>query len=261
MPQASNIKVYVHATCYSSYTLIKYLIDRGLIGRVSISDVSRASDVDGLVLSVPWIKVGYTVAAADPVSGGEVEAMIRESYTPSIGDPLESFIKTLLASSYASSIAFLHGDLGYAAFKELAEASLRAPFTGLDVMGLVEIVKRNGRSLYEELEFKLAKVVSVNYVRDLYWASGGSLSDEGLGGRIDETSILAWLIAKAGVGRVGLPGNPLVAANREGVKLLSGILESEGSRILARVREEQETIFNDPPYTNFMESLGFKMKA
>jgi predicted thioredoxin/glutaredoxin len=45
---------------------------------------------------------------------------------------LRAFIETLLSSSYASSIALLHGDLAYAAFKELVEASLRAPFTGLD---------------------------------------------------------------------------------------------------------------------------------
>jgi predicted thioredoxin/glutaredoxin len=30
-----------------------------------------------LILSVPWVKIGYTVVAADPVSGEEVEAMIR----------------------------------------------------------------------------------------------------------------------------------------------------------------------------------------
>jgi predicted thioredoxin/glutaredoxin len=79
--------------------------------------------------------------------------------------------------------------------------------------------------------------------------------------RADETSILSWLIAKAGIGRVGLPGNPLVLANREGVKLVSSIVESEGYRILDRVRREQETIFKDVLYTSYMESLGFKLKA
>jgi predicted thioredoxin/glutaredoxin len=33
--------------------------------------------------------------------------------------------------------------------------------------------------LYEEVELRLAKVVSVNYVRDLYWASGGWLERRG----------------------------------------------------------------------------------
>jgi len=258
---APKIRVYVHATCYSSYSLVKYLIGKGLTGGINIVDVSRASEVDGAILSVPWVKLGSTVAAADPVSGEEVEAMIQGSYTPNIRDPLESFIKTLLASSYASSIAFLHGDLGYAAFRELAEASLRAPFTNQDVTGLVETVKRDGKGLYEELEFKLAKVIAINYVRDLYWASGGTLDSEGLERRVDETSILAWLIAKAGVGRVGLPGNPLVAINREGVKLLSSILESEGSKILAGVRREQEAILGDVAYISFLEVLGFRIKA
>ncbi len=256
-----KLKVYVHATCYSSYSLIKYLVERRLASSIDIIDVSRASDLSDIALSVPWVKIGSSVAAADPVTGEEVEAMIKGSYRPSIGDPLGSFIETLLSSSYASSLAFLHGDLAYAAFKELAEASLRVPFTGLDVAEVIGAVKVNGRSLYEDLEIKLAKVIAVNYVRDLYWASKGLLREEELKRRVDEISILAWLIAKAGVGRVGLPSNPAMTANREGVELVLSILEAEGGRILDKVRREQETILNDPLYTRYMENLGFRLKA
>jgi len=259
--EGERLKVYAHASCYSSYSLIRYLLERGLAGSIDVIDVSRVSDLSELIFSVPWVKIGYSVVAADPVSGEEVEAMIRGSYKPSIGDPLRAFIETLLSSSYASSIALLHGDLAYAAFKELVEASLRAPFTGLNAAKVVRVVRVNGRSLYEEVELKLARVTSVNYVRDLYWASGGLVGEEELRRRADETSILSWLIAKAGIGRVGLPGNPLVLANREGVRLVSSIVESEGYRILDRVRREQETIFKDMLYTSYMESLGFKLKA
>jgi len=261
MLQGLRVKVYVHASCYSSYSLIKYLIEKRLTSEVDIVDVSRAPDIDGVILSVPWIRIDSSVVAADPVSGEEVEAMIRGSYMPSIEDPLESFIQTLLASSYASSIAFLHGDLGYAAFRELAEASLRAPFTGLDVTELLKTIKRNGRSLYEGLELKLARVITINYIRDLYWANGGLLGEEELRRRSDETSILTWLIAKASIGRVGLPGNPILLANREGVKLVSRILESEGQKIMVHVDREQRIIFGDTSYISFIEGIGFKLKA
>jgi len=260
MPSSSMVRVYIHATCYSSYTLLRYLIERGLEPLVDVIDTSNPSSVDVPVLSVPWVTVGSRVAAADPVSGEEVELMVKGVYRPQVGDPLENFKEALLASSYASSVALLHGDVGYAAFRELVEASIRAPFTGLDAGSVVEVVRRDGRSLYEELEVKLARVVAINYVRDLYWASGGSLKVEELKVRADRVSILSWLIAKAGVGRVGLPGNPITMANRDGVELVSSIIEASGDKLVERVRREQEAILGDKSYMEFLKSRGFALK-
>lgn len=253
--EAVELRIYVHPTCYSSYKLLKHLMENGLINRVKVIDTSNPSLLDRFVLSVPWVTIGSRTVAADPVSGEEVKLMIEGSYKPTIGNPLESFKVTLLSSSYASSIALLHGDLSYAAFRELVEASLRTPLTGLDPEEVLEIVRRDGVSLYEELEVRIAKVLATSYIRELYWASGGSLNEKDLRGRVDRVAVLTWLMAKASVGRLGLPSNPLTMANRDGVEIIVNILEASGDKILSDVRREQETIFKDISYTSFLKSL------
>lgn len=248
-------RIYIHPTCYSSYTLVKYLLDRGLINEVNIVDTSNPSSLDVRILSVPWVTLGSRVIAADPVTGSEIESMIRGAYKPVVDNPLESFLKTLLASSYASSLALLHGDVSYAVFRELVEASLRTYYSGVDPESVAEILRREGRSLYESLEVKLAKVLAVNYVRELYWASSGTLSHEMLVSATNRLSVTSWLLAKASIGRVGLPGNPLKSINVDGVELVISILEAEGSKIVEGIRREQETIFSDMSYISYLTRL------
>ena len=245
-----ELRIYVHPTCYSSYKLLKYLASKGLMGSVKLVSLAEPWEaVSSGIVSVPWLSLDGEPAAVDPVDGEEVEAIIRGVKLNPPRDVLKAYMDSILASSYASSVALLHGSLEPVAFRSLAKAALRYPLTRLDPEPLLETVKSEGRSLYGDLEAKIARVVAVNYVRELYWASGGSLEPGDL--RVDRLSVAAWLIAKASVGRAGLPFNP-VRANWDGVDIVVSMVESRGDSILEDVRREQATIYGDLEYLKLL---------
>lgn len=246
----SELRLYVHPTCYSSYTLLKYLASKGLMGSTRLVSLTEPWEaVSSGIVSVPWLSLNGEPAAADPVRGEEVEAIIRGANISPPRDPLKAYMDSVLASSYASSLALLHGSLEPAAFTSLAKAALRYPLTRLDPGPLLETVKSEGRSLYESFEARIARVVAVSYVRELYWASGGLLRPGDL--RVDRLSVAAWLMAKASVGRAGLPSNP-VRANWDGIEVVVGIVEGRGDSILEDVRREQATIYGDLEYLKLL---------
>ncbi|MEM4656624.1 MAG: hypothetical protein QXD80_06745 [Acidilobaceae archaeon] len=244
-----EVRVYIHTSCYSSYSVVKYLNSKGLLGKVRLVNVvNPLVAIYDNVISVPWVTVDGEPVATDPVSGGEIEGIIRGDYRASIGDPVKAFLDAVLSSSYASSIALLHGSLRPLILGFFVKAAIRYPYSGLDVGSVLDSLREEASSLYESLEFSLAKVVSVAYIRELYWASKRSIAVDSIKSRIDEVSLTLWLLAKASIGRAGIPVDPVAGINRDGVALTVSILEASWEKILDRVKREQEAIYSDREY-------------
>ncbi|MCS7107332.1 MAG: hypothetical protein NZ902_04425 [Acidilobaceae archaeon] len=241
------ITIYVHPTCYSSYHLVKELKGKSLRGlEFKVLRSPQLSLTRGIV-SVPWVEVGGSPAATDPVSAEEVEQMASGKYAPSVGKPEEAFMKALLSSSFSAALSLLHGDIVPAISRAFVMAALRTPFSGLDEREIMEDLLRSSRALYENAEQKIAKTVSMAYVRELYWAGAREA-------RADKVAFYSWLLAKASIGRAGLPIDPR-ERNERGIGLVLSIIEGEGERLMERVAREQSTIYGDREYLEYVKSL------
>ncbi|MEN2999780.1 MAG: hypothetical protein ABDH61_04315 [Acidilobaceae archaeon] len=241
------ITVYVHSTCYSSYHLVKELKGKLLRGLEFKVLRSPQAPLSRGIVSVPWVEVEGLPAATDPLAAEEVEQMASGNYAPSIGRPEEAFVRALVSSSFSSSVSLLHGDIAPALSHNFVRAALRSPFSGLDEREVFMELLRSSKALYESVEAKIARTVSMAYVRELYWAGGREA-------RADKVAFYSWLLAKASIGRAGLPLNPM-RRNERGVELALSILEGEGERLMEKVAREQSTIYGDKEYIEYVMGL------
>ncbi|MCX8196275.1 MAG: hypothetical protein N3F67_04280 [Acidilobaceae archaeon] len=239
------ITVYVHPSCYSSYLLLKALGKKLSGVEFKALRTPQASLSRGIV-SVPWVEVGGVPAAADPVEAEEVEQMALGSYSPR-PEPEQAFLKALLGSSFASSLSLLHGDVFPAISEALVSAAIRAPYSGLPVREVAQSLRRSSKALYEAVEDKLARAVSMTYVRELYWAGSAEV-------KVDRAAFSSWLLAKASIGRAGLPLDPR-EKNEKGIDIALSLLESEKEKMMERVRREQSTIYGDREYLELVMSI------
>ena len=103
-------------------------------------------------------------------------------------------------------------------------------------------------SIYEDVRDKVVRVLAYSFVRDLWWASSGKIPE---GVTINEAVVGAWLLAKASIGRVGLPNVPLLRGHR-GVKELTEYLTVFLERIASYIEEEQGSIMRDSEYLSII---------
>ncbi len=244
---AGRIVVYIHPTCATSYELVKTLAAEGLLDSVELRDTS----IPGAVLreavwSVPWILVDGKPAATDPVSAGEAAEIIRGTWSRDIGDPVKAFMETVLHSAYAAALVYLHGSLRPVLDEAFASAAVRAPLSGVEPRSVLEAVEAEAERLYREWEDPIMRALGIYYVREAWWASGGSLSRDQLRAAAAPEAVGAWLIAKASIGRAGLPPKPLPPRGR--VERLASFIQRAASGLVNRVKREQEQILGDEEY-------------
>mgnify|MGYP001770670522 CR=1 FL=1 len=243
---AGSVEIYFHPSCETSYELIKGLARAGLLDSVRLVRSSSLSSVRHGVLSVPWVKLNGVPAATDPVTSDEVIAMIRGDRLE-VDDEVEAFMNSVLHSSMASAVALLHGSLVPVATRELASAAVRSPASGIDPGRVVKRVVSNDRELFSEWRDKLRRALAVSFVRELYWASNGSVTAEAVAETARPEVVGLWLIGKGSLGRASLPPSPKGSA-AEDLVAISEFIRKGARGLLLKVREEQESIYSDAEY-------------
>ncbi len=247
--------VYVHPTCHASYEAVKTLAREGLLGSVELRGVVNPAEALGRrIWSVPWLLVDGRPAATDPVDPGELVEAVRGVWQRRVVDPVEAFMATVLHSAYAAAVAYVHGSLKPVLDEALASAAVRAPLSGLAPRSVLEEVEANERRLYEQWEDKLMRALGVSYVRELWWATGGDLDREAVRAAATPATAGAWLLAKASIGRAGLPQDPRLRPGA--AEALADFVRRGAAGLLNKVRREQEEILGDTAYWELLRSLG-----
>ncbi|RUM47267.1 MAG: hypothetical protein DSY37_03185 [Hyperthermus sp.] len=254
-----KVTVYIHPTCLASYRLIKHLHSRGLLERVEV--VSTANSMQHVlanrVWSVPWIVVDGEPAATDPVEPLEAEAIITGAWSPTSSKGVEeAFMEAVLHSAYASSIAYVHDGLEAVVDPLLVSAAVRAPLRKVMVEDVVDRLRAKSRELWEAWRDKIMRALGISFVREYWWARGGRLEADELRSSVNTAVIGLWLIAKASLGRSGLPSNPV--PRRELVEKLARFVLRGAAGLVARVEREQNTILADSEYWRLLGSLGIE---
>ena len=248
--------LYIHPTCATSYRVVKHLASRGLLSRVELASTSEPwGALRAGAWSVPWLVVDGVPAATDPVEPGELEAMLLGEWKPPERvDPVEAVLEAVLHSAYASAVAVAHASLLPALDRGLASAALRAPLSGADVDAVLAELRGAADSLWGVWSDKLVRALGISFVREMWWASRGQLSREELRDTARPHVLGAWLLAKASVGRTGLPGRPL--PDPQLLRSMSNFVSRAAAGLLNRVRREQEEILGDEGYWRLLEEHG-----
>ena len=182
------------------------------------------------------------------MSPEEVEELVREGRIPLPRDPVEAFMNTVLHSAYASSVALLHKSIDPVLDRDLIMAALRTPLGGPKPEEL-EI----GEGVYSMWEDKLARALAISLAREIWWSYNGKPP-----GQVDQDTMLlvasTWLIAKASIGRAGIPDNPKGAVER--AKPVADFLARTYKSLIRRVEREQTTILGDSEYWRILEEYG-----
>ncbi|MEB3779501.1 MAG: hypothetical protein GSR85_04640 [Desulfurococcales archaeon] len=243
----SEFIMYIHPTCATSYSIIKYLYEKDLAGRLRIVNTSNTLNIPGFkIWSVPWITYKGKPIATDPVDGEEVEVLINGGNIE-VKDPIEAFMNTILHSVLASAISVLHASIEPVVDVDLINAATRGTLQSDDLVGIIEKIRLASDKLYSEWRDKLVRALAVSFVRDAWWGSEGELDSEQLQSMASGNYISAWLIAKAGIGRVALPDNPL-RYDKEAVKIMSKFISSNARGLIRKIEREQEMILSDHEY-------------
>uniref|UniRef100_A0A7C2FR86 Uncharacterized protein n=1 Tax=Thermosphaera aggregans TaxID=54254 RepID=A0A7C2FR86_9CREN len=110
------------------------------------------------------------------------------------------------------------------------------------------------RELYDEWVDKLRRALAVAFTRELYWSSNRKLAADDLVNVSRPEVIGAWLLAKASIGRVGLPSNPL-GAGMANAGEISSFISKTGKGILNKFENEANMLFNDNDYWEMINRL------
>ncbi|MEM1619997.1 MAG: hypothetical protein QXU52_04530 [Fervidicoccaceae archaeon] len=249
-----EIELVVHPTCKSSRVLLLEAERAGLLEKIEVRVALRAEDfISSRALSVPWLLLRGEPAAADPMGLEELSAAVSGEPLSLERDPLEALIETVAHSSFISAQVVLRGSLEPAINSDLVAAAVRAPLTGISPVEVLEELSRRERALYEEHLEKLTRALAVSFVRETWWASDGSLTSEALRRIADPLVVGAWLIGKAGIGRVGLPSLPR-PPKRE-LEMIIEFIERNASGLISRVEREQLETLGDEHYRDLLNSL------
>ncbi|MGC8573401.1 MAG: hypothetical protein C0171_05460 [Caldisphaera sp.] len=244
------IKIYFHPTCATSHELIVNLYNKGYLDKVEIYNLLKPLE-NRFVWSVPWLVKDNEPVGTDPISDDEVINII-ENKDIIIENPVESFMMSILHSSYASSIAILHKDLSLLINDSIIKASIRYGHSNVNINDLKNELIENKDKLLQEYRDKIRRALSVSFVRELYWSKSGNIDSNDIVKYSDPTIVGLWLLSKGSIGRIGLPKRPLIF-NDIDVKEVSAFVQKRGKGLLEKIKEEQENIYNDKLYWEILE--------
>jgi predicted thioredoxin/glutaredoxin len=255
----SRLRLYVHPTCYSSYVVVKELARRRLLDRIELVDTSRTSPLKLLregVWSVPWLADSSgEPLATDPLETAEAVSIVAGTWSqPPLEDPVEAFSKAILHSAYATAVTLVMGSPRYVVDEGFLAASLRARLRGIRVKDLVDKVSSAIERQFDQLLDRLRRAAGVSLVRELWWGSNGDLDVDDLR-NLDAGFAAAWLIAKASVGRIGLPAKPWKDVGRV-AKQIAEFVRRGAAGLIAKVRREWEEITTDEEYWRILDSYA-----
>ncbi len=111
---------------------------------------------------------------------------------------------------------------------------------------ILEKIKASETELLSEHWEHLVKLLTFSLVREMYWL--GVDIDE-----VEKSHIKMWILAKATLGRLGLP-YPRPTVPDVVVDAVYTTLKEAGRRYLDKVTEEQSIILNDAEFLSLMQT-------
>lgn len=237
------IRIVIHHTCKSSYVLYKAL--RGVNDiKFEMAATPYFTYLKDYILSVPAVFYNNELVLLDPVEPDDVMALKegKNEKELAIDKAIENFVKGITASQAILTTVMLHKSLKPALDPHLASILTRAKFHNQEkkLPQIVEnIIKREGEIFAEHWE-TFIKLLTYGFIREIMWLE--IEIDE-----IDKTHIKTWLLAKATVGRLGLP-YPRPTVPQHVVEAIYTTLREAGRRYLDRLKEEQQMIQNDTEF-------------
>ncbi len=257
MKDEASIIMYIHPTCATSYSIIKYLYEKNLIDRIKIINTSMVHRLPGFkIWSVPWVVRNNKPVATDPVDGKELEALI-EGNEIIIKDLVNAFMSSVLHSVLASAIAALHSSIRPVIDVDLLNAATRGMLEDSEAVNVINELSSKSEILYEEWRERIARALSISFVRDVWWSHGGQLEHSDVEAIATPGYIGAWLIAKAGIGRIALPDKPLLLhTNTKTLNAMSRFIRSNVKGLVRKIEKEQKTIIDDGEYWNIINRIS-----
>ena len=128
----------------------------------------------------------------------------------------------------------------------MASAAVRSPWTGVDPARVVELVGVVAGDLYRAWLDRMARALAVVLVRDLWWARRGRLSPADVESLVTPDLVSAWLVARASIGRAGLP--PLPSPDQAIVEAVASFARRNARGLVSKVDREQRGIASDERY-------------
>ncbi|ACB40530.1 conserved hypothetical protein [Pyrobaculum neutrophilum V24Sta] len=237
------IKVVIHHTCKSSYVLYKAL--RGTPGiAFEMVGTRYLPYLKSYILSVPAVFNDGRLILLDPVEPNDVLAL-RDGKTEKdldLDEAAENFMRGVMASQAILAAVMLYKSLKPALEPELVAVLSRARYHRQEdkTDQITRRLAEREEELIRENWERLVKILTFGLVREMYW----------LGADVDNVEpihVKMWLLAKATVGRLGLP-YPKPAVPEDVAAAVYTTLKESGRRYLDKVAEEQTTILTDADF-------------
>lgn len=248
-------KIIVHPTCYSSYRLIKHFMNKPLLERLEFIVAEHASvALKHRVWSVPWLLINGTPVAADPIEPEEVEAIIQGQNLGLSKGIVESFTDAIIHSVFASSQLALWRSIDPLIDRDFVSAATRAVVTGIDVDQAMMELREKSQEILQGVLDKVTRALAVSFTREVWWTHGGELTSDYLLSIATPGSVATWLIAKASIGRIGLPGKPMGVAMQT-AREISDFISRSAKGIISKIEREQREILEDGEYWAVLRRL------
>ncbi len=240
--------LYIHPTCYSSYLLVKGA--GRYIGNIDIR-IAVDTPVEYMRLglfSVPMIYSGGTPIIADPIEPDDLKALM-EGGLGDIGmdDAVGHTVNGIMASQFLLANVLLHGSITRVVDAETLKVISRLRLHGAEHMvgALAEKIARSEPDILRDNMETFVRVLALGIVREMYWL-GMDLEE------MDRTHIAMFLMDKASIGRVALPFKPEMPKI---VDIVYEVLSERKYAYLSKVKTEQDAIYGDAEYMEFLRSL------
>lgn len=234
------IKIVIHHTCKSSYVLYKALrgvpgITFEMVGTLYFPYLKR------YVLSVPAVFANGKLVLVDPVEPGDIIALKdgRTKKELDIEEAIENFVRGIMASQAILTAVMLYKSLKPVLDPELVAVLSRARYHEQeDKIGqIVHKLQERGEELLQEHWESFIKLLTFGLVRELYWL-GIDINE------LEISHIKMWLLAKATLGRLGLP-YPKPSVPDDVATAVYATLKESGQRYMDKIAEEQNIIATD----------------
>ncbi|MGC8993843.1 MAG: thioredoxin, partial [Pyrobaculum sp.] len=228
------IRIVLHHTCKSSYTLYKAL--RGTPGlKFEMATLPYFPYLRQYVLSVPAVFVDEKLTLLDPVEPSDVQALLdgKTEKELDIDEAVENAVRGVMASQALLSAVMLHKSLKPILDPELVAVISRARFHKQEhkTPQIIQRIREREEEILAEHWEHFVKLLALGLVREMYWL--GIDVEE-----VEKSHIKMWLLAKATVGRLGLP-HPVPKTREDVVDSVYTVLREAGRRYMDRVAEEQ----------------------
>jgi predicted thioredoxin/glutaredoxin len=243
------IKILLHHTCKSSYTLYKALKNTPGV-QFEMIGVPYFPYLKHYVLSVPAVFKDGELVLLDPVEPEDVLMLIsgKTEKELSVEDAVENFIRGVMASQALLVTVMLYKSLKPLLIPELVSVLSRAKYYGQEhkTPQILEKIRASETELLSEHWEHLVKLLTFSLVREMYWL--GIDIDE-----VEKSHIKMWILAKATLGRVGLP-YPRPTVPDVVVNAVYATLKEAGRRYLDKVAEEQSMILGDAEFLSLIQA-------